>query len=139
MDTSRHTDTSRNQRRLSRLLHRVGDATSRSGVAAAVAGATAMFLVVLAADGFPQSWEVVFATVSSAITLTMVFVIQHTQSRQQIATQLKLDELIRTSPRADDRLVHIEVAADDELILREQNQLEHHVAVREADTGDPGR
>ena len=30
----------------------------------------------------------------------MVFVIQHTQSRQQVATQLKLDELIRATREA---------------------------------------
>ena len=124
-------ETSANQRRISRVLHRVGDETSRAGVAATVAALTGVFVVVLAAAGFPESWEVAFATVSAAVTLVMVFVIQHTQSRQQMATQLKLDELIRTSPRADDRLVHIEVAEDEELLSRERSQLEHHAAVRE--------
>ena len=44
---------------------------------------------------------------------------------------MKLDELIRSSPQADDLLVHIETAHDDELLEREQSQIEHHTALRE--------
>ena len=52
---------------------------------------------------------------SAAITLVMVFAIQHTQSRQQMATQRKLDELVRSMPTADDRLIAAESASDEEL------------------------
>jgi low affinity Fe/Cu permease len=69
---------------------------------------------------------------ASAITLGMVFVIQHTQSRQQIATQLKLDELIRSAPQADDLLIHVESADDDELLSMDQEGIEQHSAMREA-------
>ena len=41
------------------------------------------------------------------MTTIMVFTIQHTQSREQAATQLKLDELIRALPGADDHLVQL--------------------------------
>ena len=119
------------QLRLSRVLHWVGEATSRAGIAALIAAAVAGFLAALALNGFPSSWEAHFATVSGAVTLVMVFVIQHTQSRQQVATQLKLDELVRSSPQADDHLVHIEAAPDDELISREQIQIAHHTALRD--------
>jgi hypothetical protein len=44
---------------------------------------------------------------------------------------LKLDELIRTSPDADDLLVHLEGAPDDELLVREQEQVAHHEALRD--------
>ena len=97
------------------------------GVAVGVVG----FLLVLARVGFPESWQTEFATVAASITLVMVFVIQHTQNRQQLATQLKLDELIRASPGADDGLVHIESADDAELVARERDQLDHHTSVRE--------
>lgn len=122
---------SSNLKRLSRVLHIVGDFTSRAGVAAVVAVLVATFLVALGIAGFPASWEAAFGTVAAAVTLVMVFVIQHTQSRQQVATQLKLDELIRTSPQADDLLVHIETAHDDELLERERGQIEHHASLRE--------
>jgi low affinity Fe/Cu permease len=61
----------------------------------------------------------------------MLFVIQHTQGRHQKVLQLKLDELIRTSPEADDLLVHLEVAPDEELLDREQQQVAHHEALRD--------
>ena len=124
-------ETSASQRRISRVLHWVGEVTSRAGLAAVVAVAVAIFWVVLGLAGFPSSWQVTFATVAASITLVMVFVIQHTQSRQQVATQLKLDELIRSSPEADDLLVHIETAEDEELIAREQSHIDQHSAIRD--------
>ena len=120
-----------NHKRLSRVLHVVGDLTSRAGVAVVVAVVVGAFLVALGVAGFPTAWEAAFATVAAAVTLVMVFVIQHTQSRQQVATQLKLDELIRSSPQADDLLVHIEAAHDDELLEREQGQVERHASLRD--------
>lgn len=92
--------------------------------------------VVLAVKGFPGRWQTGFSTAVEAVTLVMLFVIQHTQSRQQLVTQLKLDELIRTSPHANDLLVHLEVADDTELIEREQSQLAHHDALREPDEAE---
>jgi low affinity Fe/Cu permease len=124
------------ERRISRILQSVGDVTSRAGAAAVTAVVLIVFGVTLAVARFPGNWEVGFATASSSITLVMLFVIQHTQSRQQIALQLKLDELIRTSPDADDHLVHIELAAEDELIERERGQVAHHESLRESDGTD---
>jgi low affinity Fe/Cu permease len=60
----------------------------------------------------------------------MLFVIQHTQNRHQVAVQLKLDELIRATPEADDLLVQIENAKDEELIEREQDHLAQHDSLR---------
>jgi hypothetical protein len=37
-------------------------------------------------------------------------------------------------PQADDHLIHIEAASDSELIDRERRDLEHHGAVRNADS-----
>jgi low affinity Fe/Cu permease len=119
--------------RISKVLHWIGEMTARSGVAAIVALVVLVFAVVLTIEGFPGRWETGFSTAATSITLVMLFVIQHTQSRQQVATQLKLDELIRTSPEADDLLVKIENAHDDELIDREQDHIDHHEALRDGD------
>lgn len=116
--------------RASRLLHRVGGVTSTATASVLVCVAVATFMVALVVADYPSSWEAGFSTVSAGITLIMVFVIQHTQSRQQLATQLKLDELIRSSPRADDRLVHIEASGDDELLEHGERQAEHHALLR---------
>jgi low affinity Fe/Cu permease len=119
--------------RASRILQRVDLVTSLASTACVVGIAVTVFLVVAAAFGFPDNWLTVFYAVAAGVTLIMVFVIQHTQSREQAATQLKLDELIRALPGADDHLVHVEAAGDEELADRTQRDLEHHEAVR--DTG----
>ena len=100
----------------------------------AVVVAVSIFLIVAAFAGFPASWLRVFYAIAASVTLVMVFVIQHTQSREQSATQMKLDELIRALPQADDHLVHIEAASDQELVEREHSDLEHHGAVRDVTT-----
>ena len=65
--------------------------------------------------GSPIRGRSLFSTVAAAVTLVMVFVLHHTQRREQVATQLKLDELIRALPQADDHYVRVQAAADDEV------------------------
>ncbi len=79
------------------------------------AGAVLAWVAVGLLTGFPSWWQTVLYSVSSSITLVMVFAIQHTQARQQSATQRKLDELVRTQPSADNRLIALEEAPDAEL------------------------
>jgi len=121
-------------RRISRILHWIGELTSRTSTALAAGVAVVVFGTALALDGFPPNWETGFSAVAAAITLVMLFVIQHTQSRHQLALQLKLDELIRASPVADDQLVRIEAADDDELLELSRNQQALHESIREGDT-----
>ncbi len=120
-------------RRISRLLHWIGDLTASTATALVVGIAVSAFGVLLAVDGFPPNWETAFSAVAAAVTLVMLFVIQHTQSRHQLALQLKLDELIRASPKADDQLVRIEAAADEELDELRRTQQALHESIREGD------
>ncbi len=71
--------------------------------------------VVGAITDFPDWWQTWLYAVSASIPLVMVFAIQHTQARQQSATQRKLDELLRAMPTADNRLIAVEEAPDEEL------------------------
>ncbi|MCW2753913.1 MAG: hypothetical protein JWQ32_1324 [Marmoricola sp.] len=64
---------------------------------------------------FPTRLETIFQTLVAAVTLAMVFVIQHTQARQQAVTQRKLDEILRALPEADNALVTLENASDQAL------------------------
>jgi low affinity Fe/Cu permease len=70
-----------------------------------VVAAVVLWVLFSAVFGFPARLESVFQTLASAMTLAMVFVIQHTQSRAQAATQRKLDEILRSSPSADNTLI----------------------------------
>jgi len=115
----------------------VGDITSRASAATLVATLTIACVVLLIVSGLPSAGEEAFSSAVAAITVIMLFVIQHTQSRQQIVTQLKLDELIRTSP-ADDLFMHLEAGEDDELIERESDQIALHDTLRESGA-DPER
>lgn len=126
------------QQKMSRVLHWIGDLTSRSTATVVVVALLLIFGVFLAFAGFPLSWEAAFSTVAGAITLVMLFVVQHTQGRNHLVLQLKLDELIRSSPEANDILVRLEVADDSELLEIEQDQLAHHESLRDpADYGTP--
>lgn len=122
------------QRRVSGVLHRIGDLTSRAGAALVAGAAVAVFGLVLTIFGFPPNWETGFSAVGACVTLVMLFVIQHTQSKHQLALQLKLDELIRTSPVADDQLVRIEAADAEELDLLSRSQQALHESIRHADS-----
>lgn len=57
--------------------------------------------------GFPSWMATALEVTAAAVTLIMVFVIHHTQRRVEVATQLKLDELVRSSD-ADDVLAEVE-------------------------------
>ena len=78
-----------------------------------------------------------FGTVCAGITVTMVFVLQHTERREQLALQLKLNELVRALPQADDHLIGVEGSSDDELLEIGSNHVDQHAALRDAD--DPSR
>jgi len=58
--------------RISRVLHWVGEVTSRSGTSVTVFLLVLIFGSVLAAYGFPNRWEMGFSTVVSAFTLIML-------------------------------------------------------------------
>jgi low affinity Fe/Cu permease len=114
----------------SRLLHAIDEIATRPVAALVVScGVLAMFIVIVI-NRFDVSLQASFATVSSGITLSMVFALQHTQRRAQKATQLKLDELLRALPQANDRVVRIEAASDEELLDVEDAFREHHDSVR---------
>jgi len=74
-----------------------------------------LWLLYSALVGFPARVEVVFQTLVAVTTLAMVFVIQHTQARAEEATQRKLDEILRVTPGADNSLITLEEAPDNEL------------------------
>jgi low affinity Fe/Cu permease len=96
----------------------VGELTAHAGAGVLAAAAVVGWVGVGLVTDFPDWWETVLYATSSSVTLVMVFAIQHTQTRQESATQRKLDELLRSQPSADDSLIAVEEAPDDELEAR---------------------
>ena len=99
----------------SRVLHTVDRWAARPTLALAAVTAVVVWVLISVVVGFPARLETVFMTLAAATTLIMVFVIQHTQARAQAATQRKLDEILRASPGADNSLITLEEAPDNEL------------------------
>lgn len=65
--------------------------------------------------GYSDTWQLVINTGTTIVTFLMVFLIQNTQNREASAVQLKLDELIRASINARNRLLTLEDLSEQEL------------------------
>jgi low affinity Fe/Cu permease len=101
--------------RSSHLLHQLGEWSAKASAGVTVACLVAIWVIVGAIAGFPSWWQVALYSTASSVTVVMVFAIQHTQRREQLVTQRKLDELVRAQPGADNRVVAAETATDAEL------------------------
>jgi low affinity Fe/Cu permease len=100
---------------MSRLLTGLDRVASRPSVAVLLVTADAAWIVASVLLHFPARLEAIFQTLVAGLTFAMIFVIQHTQSRLQAATQRKLDEILKALPGASNAVLSIETANDDEL------------------------
>lgn len=64
--------------------------------------------------GFSETWQLVVNTATTIITFLMVFILQNSQNRDGEALQAKLDELILTSSRAENRFIGAERLDEEE-------------------------
>jgi low affinity Fe/Cu permease len=95
-----------------------------SGKPAAFIGCIALVLgwaVVGPLMGYSTGWLLVINTVSSIVTLLMVFLIQNSQTREGIAIQAKLNEIIRAVEAAENRFIGIERLTQNELVRIESD------------------
>jgi low affinity Fe/Cu permease len=64
---------------------------------------------------YSDTWQLTINTATTVLTFLAVFLIQNTQNRDTLATQLKLDELLRAVEHARTGLVNLEQCSDEEL------------------------
>jgi low affinity Fe/Cu permease len=90
--------------------------------------------------GFSNTWQLVINTGTTIVTFLMVFLIQATQNRDTEAMHIKLDELIRATHGAHNRLMDLEEREEDELDrLRKQYEEIAKRARRGDESEDPSR
>jgi len=58
--------------------------------------------------GYSNTWQLVINTGTTIVTFLMVFLLQHTQNRDTVAVQIKLDELIRAVQGARNAVMEAE-------------------------------
>lgn len=58
--------------------------------------------------GFTENYHLLINTLSTLTTSIIVVLIQHSQLRQEKALQKKLDEMIRATDAADNRMIGLE-------------------------------
>lgn len=83
-------------------------------VAAALVAILA-WVIVGAGMGYSRAWELVMTAGLPVVTLLLLIVVQHTQNHDNLAMQLKLDELIRAHEEAEDEMIRVEDASRDHL------------------------
>ena len=108
----------------SRWLYRIDHYSSLPTVAVVIGLALVGAIGVGVVLRFSAGWIAGFEVGTSFVTLMMVLAIQHTQGREQAATQRKLDELLRALPEAESGLMMLEEASDDVIRDVEKDQRE---------------
>lgn len=75
--------------------------------------------------GFSDTWQLVINTGTTIITFLMVFIIQNTQNRDNLAMNIKLDAMMQKAGITDKDLIEAENESDKKLerdIEREQRK-----------------
>jgi low affinity Fe/Cu permease len=99
----------------------------------------ALIIVVWAATGpifqYSDTWQLVINTGTTIITFLMVFLIQNTQNRDAKAIHLKLDELIKATKGARNKMIDLDKLSDEQ--LKELEEEYKRICAKEG--GDTGQ
>ena len=98
-----------------RGARRLSEVAGSGVIFGAITVAGVVWLAVGGVTEYPRWWELVVTIGLPVVTLLMVVLLQHTQNHDSRATQLKLDELIRVTDGATNRMMTVEDASPDDL------------------------
>ena len=98
-----------------RIAHRSAHETGRPWAFALAVGVVLVWAVSGPYFDYSDTWQLVINTGTTVITFLMVFLIQNAQNRDTQAIHLKLDELIRATEGAHNRLMALESQSEETL------------------------
>jgi low affinity Fe/Cu permease len=99
----------------SRIARKVTHWTGSWWAIAVVLIWVAGWLVVGVLSDFPKAWELSATAGVPLLTLVLLIIVQRTQSHDDHAIQLKLDELIRVKGEASDSMIRAEEGSSEDL------------------------
>lgn len=121
-----------NHQPLIRFASRVSTVISHPLTFVVVTIAMAGWLVAWAASGFPDHWRHIQTVLTSAVTFTLLFILNHNQRRDRIVTHIKLDELIRASEGAHNAILDLEKLTEQDIEHIQSGYAEIAAAARES-------
>jgi low affinity Fe/Cu permease len=95
---------------------------------------TLLWLVTGPIFGFSAGWQVVMNIASSLATFLMVFLLERSQEKEAMATQMKLNEIIAALKGASNRLINAETLSEEE--VHEMHARYQDLAERVRSSGD---
>ena len=105
-------------------FNKLADALTRTLGSLPALMASVLLVVVWVLTGpifnFSNTWQLFINTTTTVVTFWMVFVIQNSANRSAKATQLKLDEIIRSLESARNDFIALDKATESVLDKREQ-------------------
>jgi low affinity Fe/Cu permease len=97
------------------IARRASEVLGSPAAFAAACTVVAVWLITGPIFKYSDTWQLLINTATTIVTFLMVFLVQHTQNRDTMALQLKLDELLRATKEARNKLIDLENFSDDEL------------------------
>ncbi|MEO5691365.1 MAG: low affinity iron permease family protein [Candidatus Saccharimonadales bacterium] len=70
--------------------------------------------------GFSETWQLIVNTSTTIVTFLIVFIIQNTQNRDNMAMNIKLDALIKKANISDKMLLEAEDLSDKKIERKKQ-------------------
>jgi low affinity Fe/Cu permease len=72
--------------------------------------------------GFGDTWQLIINTGTTIVTFLMVFIIQNTQNRDNMALNIKLDALMKKAGIKEDDLLDAEDRSDKDLERKKEDE-----------------
>jgi low affinity Fe/Cu permease len=120
------------------FARRVASAAGTPAACAIAVGALIVWAVSGPLFGFSDTWQLIINTGTTIVTFLMVFLIQNSQNRDSEAIQVKLDELIRATKGAQNKLLDLEELGQEEIatVLKDYRHIAADARTGDCDDGD---